>query len=80
MIQRPLGPRTSPMPIGPVNFGPVGVQGGRQPRTPMRSPGSPFAGRYLASMKKGGKVKKTGLYKLHRGEKVVPLSSLRMAR
>lgn len=26
----------------------------------------------LGSMKKGGKIKKTGLYRLHKGEKVVP--------
>jgi len=29
----------------------------------------------LGSYKKGGKVKKTGLYKLHKGEKVVPVKS-----
>jgi hypothetical protein len=27
-------------------------------------------------MKKGGKVKKTGTYKLHKGEEVMPLSAL----
>lgn len=31
----------------------------------------------LRSFKKGGKVKKTGNYKLHKGEMVVPLSKLR---
>lgn len=29
-------------------------------------------GQALGSFKKGGKVPKTGLYKLHKGEKVVP--------
>ena len=33
-------------------------------------------GRYMGSFKKGGRVKKTGLYKLHRGETVIPLSRL----
>jgi len=28
--------------------------------------------RFLGSKKKGGKIKETGLYKLHKGEKVVP--------
>lgn len=28
--------------------------------------------RVMGSFKKGGKVKKTGLYKLHKGEKVIP--------
>jgi len=28
----------------------------------------------LGSMKKGGKIKKTGLYRLHKGERVVPKS------
>lgn len=32
--------------------------------------------RPLGSFKKGGKVKKTGLYKLHKGERVTKLSSL----
>lgn len=32
----------------------------------------PEAGRELRSFKKGGKVKKTGKYKLHKGEKVIP--------
>ena len=30
----------------------------------------------LGSMKHGGKVKKTGLYRMHKGENVMPLSSL----
>jgi len=37
-------------------------------------------GRILGSFKKGGKVKKTGLYKLHKGENVTKLSSLVRAR
>ena len=80
MIQHPLGPRTSPIPVGPTGVGTFGA-GPRGPRYPVGpSRGPMFGGRVLATMKKGGKVKKTGLYKLHRGEKVVPLSSLRRAR
>jgi hypothetical protein len=30
------------------------------------------AGPVLASMKRGGRVHKTGLYRLHRGERVIP--------
>ncbi len=48
-----------------------GIPGMADPRL-----AGPFAGRpgmpLLGSMKKGGKVKKTGAYKLHKGEKVVP--------
>jgi len=32
----------------------------------------------LKSFKKGGKVKKTGVYKLHKGEKVVPAKKAKM--
>lgn len=32
---------------------------------------SPTA-KYIASLKKGGRIRKTGLYKLHKGELVVP--------
>jgi len=50
---------------GPVRFGgqvgPMGG-GGMRPQMPGQRP--------IASMKKGGKVKKTGLYKLHKGETV----------
>lgn len=66
-----------PSPIRPGQEGPElpiespiqapGRMGMRQPMP--RSP-------YYGMMKKGGKVKKTGLYKLHRGEHVIPLSSL----
>jgi hypothetical protein len=31
-----------------------------------------LAQQYAGSMKKGGPVKKTGIYKLHKGERVVP--------
>ena len=65
----------------------------RGPTAPMRGPSrvptpgqmSPmlnprFGGRVMGSFKKGGTVKRTGNYRLHRGEKVVPLSRLRHAR
>jgi hypothetical protein len=32
---------------------------------------------FIRSMKKGGKVKKTGKYKLHKGERVVPAKKSR---
>lgn len=31
-----------------------------------------LAGKVIGSLKKGGKVKKTGKYKLHKGEQVIP--------
>lgn len=34
----------------------------------------------LGSFKKGGKVKKTGNYKLHKGEKVVPAKKVKKER
>lgn len=37
-------------------------------------------GRPVASFKKGGTAKKTGLYKLHKGERVTPKKSKRMSR
>lgn len=62
MIRRPM---PGPMPVRPDP----------------RSVGRPMPGpmpmmRPLGSFKKGGKVKKTGLYKLHKGERVTKLSSL----
>lgn len=64
MIRRPIG---QPGPVGtPMQQGPMPVG-----RSMMTRP-------ILGSYKKGGKVKKTGIYKLHRGERVMPtkLSSL----
>ena len=50
------------------------------PLQPTARPSIPFrAGSMhpiLGSMKRGGRVKRTGVYKLHKGEQVVPLSSL----
>lgn len=40
--------------------------------TPMPPPPPVVGGQPLGSLKKGGIVKKTGLYKLHAGEKVTP--------
>ncbi len=37
--------------------------------------GRGLANKTLGSFKKGGKVKKTGIYKLHQGEMVVPKKS-----
>jgi hypothetical protein len=34
-------------------------------------------GKLLGSFKKGGRVKKTGKYKLHKGERVVPRSRVK---
>lgn len=34
----------------------------------------------LGSYKKGGKVKKTGLYKLHKGEKVVSAKKVKKSK
>lgn len=77
MIIRPSGPRTSPIPMGPTPASPYGDPN----RRPLRQYPIPMGGRrVLGTMKKGGKIKKTGLYKLHKGERVVPLSSLRRAR
>ncbi len=50
---------------------------GRTMGAPMIGPklGPSFGGRgrVIGTMKKGGKVKKTGLYKLHSGELVKPM-------
>jgi hypothetical protein len=48
----------------------------------LRAPGQFGAGPMqpepvIRSMKKGGKVKKTGRYKLHKGERVVPAKKAR---
>jgi hypothetical protein len=47
------------------------AQAGRKLGQGMDSLGAGL-GRLLGSMKRGGRVHKTGLYKLHRGERVVP--------
>lgn len=64
MLRRPIG---QPGPAGrPMQDGPM--------PGPVRGYGRPL----LGSFKKGGKVKKTGVYKLHKGERVMAtkLSSL----
>lgn len=53
-------------PIGPISGGP------RQNAGALPMPGPMPMGRILGGFKKGGKVKKTGNYKLHKGERVVP--------
>lgn len=67
LAQRPVGrPMGGPAPSGL----------GGAPARPIIRPAMPI----LGSMKHGGKVKKTGLFRLHKGENVVPLSSLRRAK
>jgi hypothetical protein len=39
-----------------------------------------MASMYTQSFRKGGTVKRTGVYKLHRGEKVVPAKPARKRR
>lgn len=69
-------PMPSPMPGGPpsagmVSEGPPGAMGVRQ--------GRPSGMPYYGMMKKGGRVKKSGLYHLKKGEHVIPLSRLTKA-
>jgi hypothetical protein len=52
----------------PVSGNPIMRQGSVGPMAGGQMPGP--VQRPIASMKKGGKVKKTGLYKLHKGETV----------
>jgi hypothetical protein len=67
-IRRPM---PGPMPVGQ----PIQQGGGAQaPMRPFGRPAGPME-RPIASMKKGGKVKKTGTYKLHKGERVVKAKS-----
>lgn len=68
----------NPMPpLGGIMPGPMPRWGGNPISRPMQQgPGmrGPMQGdprRALASFKKGGKVKKTGIYKLHKGERVL---------
>lgn len=53
-------------PIGPIRSGPMPDAGSAL------MPGPMPVGRILGGFKKGGRVKKTGNYKLHKGERVVP--------
>ena len=43
---------------------------------PAQGWGGGLPGRVMGSFKKGGKVKKTGVYKLHKGERVMPTTKL----
>jgi hypothetical protein len=61
------------------NTGAIGVQAGveadstqRSATPPMGILGTTGGSKAIGSFKKGGKVKKTGLYKLHKNEIVVP--------
>lgn len=53
-----------------------GFYPGMAARPISRPMGYPRARPVLGSMKNGGKINKTGLYKLHAGEKVVSLKQL----
>jgi hypothetical protein len=72
-----------PTPIGTGGFYPGSVNVSPRPISRQMQP-QMGAGRYpmmgarpiLGSFKNGGKVKKTGLYKLHAGEKVTSLKQL----
>lgn len=68
---RPIGNPARPVgnPMRPVD--PFRGGGGRGFGSPMR-PVAPIIARPIASFKKGGTVPKTGVYKLHEGEKVIP--------
>lgn len=65
---------------GGEGMSPIMGGGGALPR-PVFAPGgggsSMLRRSGYASYKKGGKVKKTGLAYMHKGEKVIPLSKLR---
>jgi hypothetical protein len=75
-LGRPAGPVMPPQ--APVVQGGMGQ--GQIPQDPRMQPPVVQGPRMLGSFKKGGKVKKTGAYKLHKGEKVIPLSSLAHAK
>jgi len=67
-MQQPIYKPRRPQPAGPVVIPMPSV--GQYPNP--RRHGHAIPGRgAIGVMKKGGKVKKTGLYKLHRGEKVL---------
>lgn len=75
MLMNPMGG----MPRGGSLWGgaPAVGSGGMRPMAPGGFRAAPIAGRpVLGSFKKGGKVKKTGLYKLHAGEKVTSLKQM----
>jgi hypothetical protein len=62
------------MPRAPIDARNPGIGPARtmDPRMGFQQPGGPL----LGSFKKGGKVKKTGKYKLHKGEKVISLKNV----
>jgi hypothetical protein len=74
VMQPPAGrPIAAPI-SGPVvpQRPPVGTLNGQVPMSPPLAPMASRPLRSMGSFKKGGKVKRTGLYKLHAGEEVVP--------
>ena len=71
----PMQPGIGQAPISQPRFAGTGQIGGQ----PIADPR--FSGPHImGSFKKGGKVKKSGLYRLHAGEVVVPLSELARAK
>jgi hypothetical protein len=79
-IARPVGgfggPTAAPQPTAPIasplgGFRPTAPQA-PQPTAPIARPNLPFVG----SMKKGGLIRKTGLYHMHEGELVAPASKV----
>jgi hypothetical protein len=64
----PIGGTPGPMPEAPPPNNPMQTLPMRREGLPEAMPGGM---RMLGNFKKGGKVKKTGLYKLHKGERVL---------
>lgn len=64
------GPTYQPAPVTPQprRYGDLGPSRSPNSSGPTRS----FVMRPLGSFKKGGHVNKTGIYKLHEGEEVIP--------
>lgn len=71
---RPVGVPARPVGVGSWPSSPSPVIPNRGPE-PM--PQGPMNGRIMGTFHKGGKVKKTGNYRLKKGEAVVPLKSMR---
>jgi hypothetical protein len=75
-----INPGMNPgMPRAPIDARNPGLGPARMPFDP-RAGGYQPGGPMLGSFKKGGKVKKTGKYKLHKGEKVMSVKQLARAK
>lgn len=73
-----MNPMGGGMPTAPVIARPMGGPQLRPP--PGEVPGMPRNPWGIRAFKKGGKVKKTGLAYLHKGEKVMSVSQLARAK